>query len=160
MTVKKYEFVEGDTKVVAGRTLHRIRALVAIASMGVAAGDLGGYIESERNLSQVSGDAWVYGNAQVYGDACVYKRNHLGWLSCVGSENGTLCWFLQKDRTVAVRRGCFSGSLDDFRAAIEETHGDSPHGQQYRLLIQFIELRAAEALRDFAPAVATEMEAA
>lgn len=109
MTVKKYEFVEGDTKVVAGRTLHRIRALVAIASMGVAAGDLG---------------------------------------------------FLQKDRTVAVRRGCFSGSLDDFRAAIEETHGDSPHGQQYRLLIQFIELRAAEALRDFAPAVATEMEAA
>jgi len=71
VTVKKYEFVEGDTKVVAGRTLHRIRALVAIASMGVAAGDLGGYIESERNLSQVSGNAWVSGNARVYGDAQV-----------------------------------------------------------------------------------------
>ncbi len=71
MTVKKYEFVEGDTRVVAGRTLHRIRALVAIASMGVAAGDLGGYIESERNLAHVSGDAWVYGNAWVSGDAQV-----------------------------------------------------------------------------------------
>ena len=71
---RKYEFVDGDFKVIApGRTVKRIRALVAIASCFVSPGALGGYIESETNLSQeVSGDAWVYGDAQVSGNAQVY----------------------------------------------------------------------------------------
>lgn len=66
MSNAKYEFVPGDTKIINGRTLKRIRALVAIAALGVRIGDLGGYIESETNL-QVYGNAWVYGNARVYG---------------------------------------------------------------------------------------------
>jgi carbonic anhydrase/acetyltransferase-like protein (isoleucine patch superfamily) len=69
---RKYEFVPGDEIVIApGRTVKRIRALVAIAIFGVAPGELGGYIESEANLSQVSGDAWVSGDAQVSGNAWV-----------------------------------------------------------------------------------------
>lgn len=62
----KYEFTGETKKNVHGVTLHRIRALVAIAAIGVAAGDLGGWIESENNLS-VSDDAWVYeiGRAHV-----------------------------------------------------------------------------------------------
>ena len=68
----KYEFVPGDTITIApGRTLKRIRALATIAVAGVAPGNLGGYVESETNLAQVSGNAWVYGNARVYGDAQV-----------------------------------------------------------------------------------------
>ena len=62
MTNKKYEFVDGDTITTpSGKTLRRIRALVAIG-LSVAAGDLGGYIESEKNLS-TSGNAWVSGDA-------------------------------------------------------------------------------------------------
>jgi len=34
-------------------------------------GELGGYIESEDNLSH-SGDAWVFNNAKVFNDAIVY----------------------------------------------------------------------------------------
>lgn len=49
-------------------TLHRIEALVDFAD--VSAGETGGWIESEKNLSQ-NGDAWVYDNAWVYGDALV-----------------------------------------------------------------------------------------
>ena len=45
--------------VAPGRTVKRIRALIAIAALGVAPGELGGYIESEGNLQQVSGNAWV-----------------------------------------------------------------------------------------------------
>ena len=67
----KYELVKTDTKQFFGKTLYRIRALVAIGSL-VAPGDLGGYVESEKNLAQVSGNAWVYGDAQVYGNAQVY----------------------------------------------------------------------------------------
>ena len=69
-----------------GRILYRI---VALADFGiVTTGDQGGYIESEKNLSQsgnawvfdnarvsgnarVCGNAWVYGNAEVYGNAWV-----------------------------------------------------------------------------------------
>ncbi len=91
MTVnKKYEFVDGDTKkLIDGTVLKRIRSLVAIGSI-VIPGDLGGYVESDKNLSvygnawvsgnalvygnaRVSGDAWVSGNALVYGDAEIKK---------------------------------------------------------------------------------------
>ena len=78
--VKKYELTS-ETKVFLGKTLYRIKALVQFGN--VNAGDLGGWIEKEENLSQsgnawvygdarVSGNAWVYGNAEVSGDARVY----------------------------------------------------------------------------------------
>jgi hypothetical protein len=68
------------TKVWLGKTLYRIEALIDFGS--VKAGDKGGFVEKEENLSQsgnawvsddaqvsddarVSGNAWVYGNAQV-----------------------------------------------------------------------------------------------
>lgn len=59
-----------------GRTLYQIRALKDFED--VMAGDLGGYIESERNLSQegncwVSDEARVYDNAKVSGNARVYN---------------------------------------------------------------------------------------
>jgi len=79
---KKYELVNGDTKEWCGRTLYRIRALIAIG-LSVASGDLGGYVESEKNLSQ-DGDAWVYGNARVYGNAQVYGNARVSgnaWVS-------------------------------------------------------------------------------
>ena len=59
--------------------LNQIRALRAIPVYGVKAGDLGGYVESERNLSQegdcwIDGNAWVGGMALVSGDAKVYEN--------------------------------------------------------------------------------------
>ena len=82
----KYRLTD-ETKEWFGRTLHRIEALKSFGDM--SAGEKGGWIEKEENLSQegscwVSGDArvcgdalvsdnaQVYGNAQVSGDAWVY----------------------------------------------------------------------------------------
>lgn len=65
--MKKYEFT-GETKAFNGTTLHRIRALKDFGD--VEAGDLGGWVASEDNLSQ-EGNCWVYGNARVYGNAWV-----------------------------------------------------------------------------------------
>ena len=75
MSDSKFELTS-ETKIVGVRTLHRIRALRDIPRWGVKSGDLGGWLESERNLAQsggawVSGDAWVYGGARVSGDAWV-----------------------------------------------------------------------------------------
>lgn len=54
-----------------GHTLHRIKALKSFDN--VKAGDLGGWIQSENNLSQ-EGNCWVYDNAKVYGRAKVYDN--------------------------------------------------------------------------------------
>ena len=64
----KYEFTD-ETMNHDGRILHRIRRL--------SDGKIGGWIESEENLSQ-EGNCWVddnakvYKNAQVYGNAKIY----------------------------------------------------------------------------------------
>ena len=63
----KYEFT-GETKKVNGVTLHRIRALKDFGE--IRKGDIGGWIEAERNLS-IYNTAWVFGQAQVYGNAFV-----------------------------------------------------------------------------------------
>ena len=109
--MKKYELTS-ETKIVFGHILYRIKAL---SSFGyVSAGDLGGFLESEKNLSQngnawvfgnaevygnaeVSGDARVYGNAEVYGDARVYGNARVyGDASVYGnaevSEIGAIFW--------------------------------------------------------------------
>lgn len=60
--MKKYKLLDSDTKVLFGKTLFRIQALISFGD--VQEGDLGGYIEKEENLSH-DGNAWVYNNAQV-----------------------------------------------------------------------------------------------
>src|SRR5690606_32655391 len=126
----------------------------------VRAGDIGGYIERETNLSH-DGNAWVrdnaqvYGNARVFGDARVYgdARVHdhawvcgnaqvhsgasLCWISDVGSENGTLTAFTAQTG-ITVTRGCFLGTLEEFEAVVRETYGDSRTAREYALLIEFI----------------------
>jgi len=76
----KYTLIKSD-KTAEGKPLFQVKAK---KSFGIIAnGELGGYIESEKNLSvygnawvsgnaRVSGDALVYGNARVYGNALVY----------------------------------------------------------------------------------------
>lgn len=65
----KYEFT-GEEKVLGGGAV--VCRIKAIKDFGlVKAGDIGGWIETEKNLD-VSGDAWVYGDALVSGSAWVY----------------------------------------------------------------------------------------
>ncbi|MFZ8064866.1 hypothetical protein [Escherichia coli] len=74
---KKYELVKEYTRMdpeyFVDDALCRIRALRDIPRHGVKAGDLGGWVEGEHNLSQ-DGDAWIAGDACVMGDARVYDN--------------------------------------------------------------------------------------
>ena len=91
--VKKYELVLDDSIEFSGQKLFRIRALTDFYNVKV--GDLGGYIQREKNLSH-DGDAWVADNAKVYdgaqvsgdakvcGEAEVYDRANVSgdaWVS-------------------------------------------------------------------------------
>jgi carbonic anhydrase/acetyltransferase-like protein (isoleucine patch superfamily) len=66
-TSKKYEKTD-DIIGIEGGAVKRIRALKDFSD--VKAGDLGGYIMNESNLSQ-EGDCWIYDNAVVRGNAAV-----------------------------------------------------------------------------------------
>jgi uncharacterized protein YjbI with pentapeptide repeats len=39
-----------------------------------------------------------------------------------------------------IRTGCFFGSRDEFAARVEETHGDTRHGREYRAALALIDL--------------------
>ena len=81
---KKYELTD-ETKEIRGITLHRIRALMDISRYGVRAGDIGGWIEAESNLSQ-DDDAWVSDDARVYGNAWVYGNARVSGKAVVSGD--------------------------------------------------------------------------
>ena len=78
--MRKYELTD-ETKIYSGITLHRIKSLVDFGCIN--AGEIGGWIETEDNLSQY-GNAWVGGNAivrdsaHVGGNAIVRDSAHVG----------------------------------------------------------------------------------
>ena len=157
---KKYELVLDDSIEVFGTKLYRIRALIAFGA--IAVGQLGGYVQSEANLAQVSGNAWVSGDAQVYGDAWVsgdarvygdarvsgdaqvYGDAAIFWASRVGSEQGTLTVYRAKEGLL-VTRGCFLGSDVEFLKAVASRHGaESKIGREYALLIEVARSRISQ----------------
>lgn len=69
MKEKKYKLSDSRTNI-NGIYYYWIYALVDIPSIGVKIGDIGGFVESEANLSQM-GNCWVKENARVSGNAYV-----------------------------------------------------------------------------------------
>lgn len=160
--MKKYKLTK-ETKNFCGITLCRIVAVSDFAD--VKAGEIGGFIEKEDNLSQdgeswvssnaqvsgnalVSGDARVYGDARVsgnarvsgdarvYGDARVFGNDQIFWVSNIGSRSGTTTFFLCADKKIRVTCGCFYGDLDEFASKVQATHGGNRYGKVYRLAIE------------------------
>ena len=72
--IKKYELTD-EIKEWQGHTLHRIRALkdFEVSCDEVKAGDLGGWVEGENNLSQYD-NCWIFGDAKVSGKAEVFGK--------------------------------------------------------------------------------------
>jgi hypothetical protein len=61
----------------------------------------------------------------------------------IGSRNDYLIAYTVS-AGVCVRTGCFFGSLEEFRVAVETTHGsDTTHGREYAAAIAMIEAHAA-----------------
>ena len=83
---KKYELTN-KIKNWYGHTLYQIRALKNFGA--VKAGELGGWIETEYNLSQ-NGDCWIYDNAAVYRRASVCN-NAVVHNNAVVCDNAVVC---------------------------------------------------------------------
>ena len=73
------------------------------------------------------------------------KANGYFFAGYLGSRNDVLMAF-HSDKGVFVRTGCFTGSLDEFRAAVIKTHGEtSKHGKLYLGIANIIEYKFSEA---------------
>ena len=154
--MKKFKLTSEFIVDISGVKLFRIKALIEFGN--VKAGDLGGYIEKEENLSHM-GNAWVFGNAQVFGDARVSGNAWVSgdaWVSGnaqvsgdkdyayahgFGSCNRTTTFFRLKDGDVGVRCGCFYGTLAQFRDNVCETHGETKKAQEYLMLADLMDFR-------------------
>ena len=148
--MKKFELTSEFVTNIFGTKLFRIKALVEFGD--VEAGEFGGYVEKEENLSH-DGNAWVYGNArvsgnaEVYGDAWVsgnarvYGDADYAYAHGFGSVNRTTTFFRLKDGGVGVRCGCFYGTLGEFREKVRETHKDTKKAREYLMLADLMELR-------------------
>lgn len=160
--MKKFKLTSEFIVDISGVKLFRIKALIEFGN--VKAGDLGGYIEKEENLShmgnawvsgnaqvsgnaRVSGDARVFGNAQVFGNARVFGDARVSgdkdyaYAHGFGSCNRTTTFFRLKDGDVGVRCGCFYGTLAQFRDNVCETHGETKKAQEYLMLADLMDFR-------------------
>jgi hypothetical protein len=127
----KYALTE-ETIEVFGVTLHRIRYL--------ADGELGGWLESEKNLVQ-DGDAWVYGDAQVsgnaqvsgdarvYGDAQVYGN---AWEVSPLQIQGTKYFFSVSSKT-SIAIGCHNKSVDEWIATYAQEFNEHDFTEKERI---------------------------
>ena len=136
--VKKFKLTSEFIVDISGVKLFRIKALIEFGN--VKAGDLGGYIEKEENLSHM-GNARVSGDAQVFGDARVSGDKDYAYAHGFGSCNRTTTFFRLKDGDVGVRCGCFYGTLAQFRDNVCETHGETKKAQEYLMLADLMDFR-------------------
>lgn len=91
--INKYTILQDVTMEHANRTLYRIKALRDFGN--VKAGDIGGWVESEDNLSQYE-HCWIYDDAKVYGEARISNnaqiRSHAEISGCAKIYQNASVW--------------------------------------------------------------------
>ena len=157
--MKKFELTT-ETKInIFGKKLFRIKALISFGF--IHAGEEGGWVEKEENLSQsgdawvsgnaeVSGDAWVSGdakvsgnarvsgNAEVFGDAEVFGNADYTTIHGFGTRFRTTTFFRCKDKKIRVSCGCFFGTISEFKEQVKRTR-DGKVAEEYLMIADLME---------------------
>lgn len=158
--MKKFELTT-ESIYLLGTKLFRIKALVTFGC--VKKGELGGFVEKEENLDHTGSawifeKAWLYGNAWVYGNALVHGDEEVSGNAEVsgnqmhatvkgfGSQYRNTTFFITRDRNICVNCGCFSGTLEQFRAKVKETHKDTKYAKEYLAIADLMEMHFKEEL--------------
>jgi len=149
--MKKFELTTESITNEAGKKLFRIKALIDFGD--VKAGEPGGYVEKEGNVSQddnawVSGNAkvydnaWVSGNARVSGDALVFGDADYALVQGFGTEFRCTTFYRGKDKKIMVNCGCFHGNLEAFRKQAKETRSGKI-AKEYLMIADLMEYHFA-----------------
>lgn len=133
--MKKFELTDEFITNAFGNKLFRIKAIVDFGT--IRAGELGGFVEKEENLSN-DDNARVSGNAQVYGNA------DYAVVEGFGRYFRATTFFRCKDKILRVQCGCFYGDLAEFREIVKKTHGDSKYAKEYLAIADLMELHFSD----------------
>lgn len=151
---KKYILTRNDIINYNGHILYRIQAVKSFDK--VKKGDLGGYVESEDNLSHegnawVKDDAWVFGNAFVADNALVYGSAEVYDNACISGNaiietntdyivfknwwsSGRYFTWTRSNNMWSV--GCFYGTGEEL---IKKSCADSEEsGREYARIVKYI----------------------
>ena len=146
--MKKYKLTT-ETLQFAGRTLHRIKAVKDFDS--IKAGEFGGWIENEKNLSQ-DDNAWIYGDAMVFDNAEVYDNAKVYGNAAIKGDakvhdavdyivfknfwsSGRYFTWTSSNNKWSV--GCFYGTGEEL---IKKAYADSEKsGREYERVVRYVE---------------------
>ena len=106
--------------------------------------------------AEICGYTGIAGTAQIYGkitpskdpimitggnfpmNTLIKSPEDFLILSSMGRARSTLTVFVDNDGNLSCTRGCFNGTLDQFRAAVKKRHGDNKYGREYLTTIRYI----------------------
>lgn len=86
--------------------------------------------------ARVYEEAQVCGNATVNGCADICDNDCLLFVGGIGSRYGTTTFFTGLNGKIHVVCGRSSGTLDEFAAKVQETHGVNKYSKEYQLTIE------------------------
>ena len=155
--MKKFELTTEFITSMFGKKLFRIKALIEFGN--VKAGELGGFVEKEENLSHdgnawvcenawvcgnavVCENAWVCGNAEVCGNAVVRGNADYACIKGFGTEFRHTTFYKTKEDGIGVKCGCFNGSLEQFREQVKETR-NGKIAKEYLMIADLMEYHFA-----------------
>ncbi len=118
--------VDGDARIGGNATVHESAYINGSA-----------YIDGN---ARVSGKACIDGNAHVCGRAHIKSKQDIFVADSIGSRNDATTFYKTADGGIGVTCGCFTGTIDEFAAAVEETHGNNKYGREYQIAIELAKL--------------------
>lgn len=83
----------------------------------------------------------MYGNAEVCGDAEVCGNADYCCFQSFGSRGDATTAFREKTGGVRIQCGCFDGTVAEFGAKVQSTHGDNDFGKVYKAIIEVIKIK-------------------
>ena len=80
--------------------------------------------------ARIGEGAWIGEGAEI---KSIYDYMTVGG---IGSRKGMTTFYRCKDGLIRVNCGCFNGTLDEFEAAVHETHAGNEHEKAYMAAIR------------------------
>ena len=79
--------------------------------------------------------AYLHGAGKLIGDRPIIQ------ISPIGSRSDFLTAYIT-DNGIFVKTGCFFGTIESFKEALKNTHGDNAHAEEYLVAIALIDTHA------------------
>ena len=86
--------------------------------------------------ARIDEGAWIGKGAEIGEGAEIKSIYDYMTVGGIGSRQGMTTFYRCKDGLIRVNCGCFNGTLDEFEAAVRETHAGNEHEKAYMAAIR------------------------